>query len=60
MSYSFSLITALMQVVSLLIAVLLIVALISGIRYFSWKKKHDVEMGTKLDKVIELLGKDAC
>ncbi|MEC0225898.1 DUF4083 family protein [Paenibacillus alba] len=58
MAYSFSVITGVMQLISLLLIVLLVVALISGIRYFDWKKKNDVEMGKKLDKVIELLGKD--
>jgi hypothetical protein len=38
MAYSFSVITGLMQMISLLLV--------------------DVEMGKKLDKVIELLGKD--
>lgn len=58
MGFSFSVIAGLMQLISLLLVVLLVVALISGIRYFDWKKKHDVEMGKKLDKVIELLGKN--
>ncbi|NQX66674.1 DUF4083 family protein [Paenibacillus alba] len=58
MGYSFSLITALMQVISLLLVILVIVALISGMRFMYWKKKNDVEMGKKLDKVIGLLGKD--
>ncbi|MCR8633912.1 DUF4083 family protein [Paenibacillus radicis (ex Xue et al. 2023)] len=58
MGYSFSIMAAVMQLISLLLVVLLVVALISGIRYFSWKKKHDAQMGKKLDKVIELLGKD--
>ncbi|WP_144026640.1 DUF4083 family protein [Paenibacillus sp. FSL H7-0331] len=58
MSYSFSIITVLMQVISLLMVVLLVFALISGIRYFNWKKKNDVEIGKKLDKVIEMLSKD--
>ncbi|MFD0694968.1 DUF4083 family protein [Paenibacillus sp. GCM10027628] len=56
--HAFSLITALMQLISLITAVLLIATLISAIRYFSWKKKHDAEMGKKLDRVIELLGKE--
>lgn len=58
MAYSFSAITGLMQMIWLLLVVLLVVALISGIRYFDWKKKNDVIIGKKLDKVIELLGKD--
>ncbi|MDQ0885922.1 hypothetical protein QFZ81_001010 [Paenibacillus sp. V4I9] len=58
MGYSFSEETGLMQLISLLLVVLLVIALISSIRYFDWKKKHDVEMGKKLDKVIELLDKD--
>lgn len=58
MGYSFSIITALMQLISLLMVILLIAALVSGMRYFSWKKKHDVEMGKKLDEVIELLSND--
>ncbi|NEW08363.1 DUF4083 domain-containing protein [Paenibacillus sp. SYP-B3998] len=58
MEYSFSLTTAVMQLISLLMVILLFAALISGIRYFDWKRKHDVEMGKKLDRVIELLGKE--
>jgi len=58
MHYSFSLITVLMQIISLLLVILLITALVSGMKYFSWKKKHDFEMSKKLDRVIELLDKD--
>ncbi|WP_397354933.1 DUF4083 family protein [Paenibacillus sp. N3.4] len=47
-----------MQLISLLLVILLVAALISAIRYFDWKRKNDGEMGKKLDKVIELLGKD--
>ncbi|MGG1555621.1 DUF4083 family protein [Paenibacillus ferrarius] len=58
MGYSFSLITGLMQLISFLLVLLLAAALISAIRYFDWKRKNDVEIGKKLDQVIELLGKD--
>ncbi|NQX63731.1 DUF4083 family protein [Paenibacillus qinlingensis] len=58
MGYSFSIITGLMQLISLLLIVLLIVALVSAIRYMRWKKKSDIEIGRKLETVIELLGKD--
>ncbi|WP_420794156.1 DUF4083 family protein [Paenibacillus qinlingensis] len=47
-----------MQLISLLLIVLLIVALVSAIRYMRWKKKSDIEIGRKLETVIELLGKD--
>ncbi|TXK85746.1 DUF4083 family protein [Paenibacillus sp. N3.4] len=58
MGNSFWVISGVMQLISLLLVVLLVAALISAIRYFDWKRKNDVEMGKKLDKVIELLGKD--
>jgi uncharacterized iron-regulated membrane protein len=58
MAYSFSIVAAVIQIISLLIVVLLIIVLISGIRYMYWKKKNDTELGKKIDKVIELLGKE--
>jgi hypothetical protein len=58
MSYSFSIITGLIQLISLLMVVLLIVVLVSGLRYFSWKRENDTRLVEKLDKIIDLLEKN--
>jgi hypothetical protein len=52
---SFPLIAGVTQLISLLMLLLLVVTLLSVLSYVNWKKKHDTELGKKLDHIIELL-----
>jgi hypothetical protein len=43
------------QLFSLLITIVFLYALVSLIGYINWKKKHDAEVGKKLEHIIDLL-----
>ncbi|TLS50678.1 DUF4083 domain-containing protein [Paenibacillus antri] len=52
---SFSFVTALIQGFYLGLILLVVVALVSGIVYIVWKRKHDERVERKLDEIVDLL-----
>lgn len=54
----FSFMSGLVQLISLLMFLLLVGVLLNVLQYVKWKKKHDLEIGRKLDKILEQLAGD--
>ncbi|WP_309122815.1 DUF4083 family protein [Paenibacillus sp.] len=52
---SFSFFTALIQGFYFGLILLVVVALVSGIVYIAWKRKHDERVERKLDEIVDLL-----
>jgi hypothetical protein len=59
MNAHFQLVTALIQLISLFMTILVIYTLISVVKYIRWKKDSDIELHRKMDNLLEFLGKQS-